>query len=76
MHYTASYARTHLSRLIRQAEVGEDVIIVRGTRPIARIVPLNGPKSDGQSDPDSAKEAGILTDRLVRHRRSNRLRSH
>jgi len=56
MRYTASYARPHLSRLLRQAEASEDVIIMRRNKPIARIVPLDGSKSEGQSSPDSAKD--------------------
>lgn len=31
-------AKTHLSRLLAQAEAGEDVVIARNGKPVARIV--------------------------------------
>jgi prevent-host-death family protein len=40
MRYTTSQARTHFSRLIREAEEGEEVIIMRGSTDIARVLPL------------------------------------
>jgi prevent-host-death family protein len=33
-------AKTHLSRLLEQVEAGEEVIIARAGRPIARLVPF------------------------------------
>lgn len=33
-------AKTHLSRLLDRVEAGEDVIIARAGRPIARLVPI------------------------------------
>lgn len=35
-----SQARTHLSKLVRRAEAGEEIIILRGRKPVARIAPL------------------------------------
>ncbi len=32
-------ARTHLSRLLARVEAGDVVVIVRGGRPVARLVP-------------------------------------
>lgn len=32
-------AKTHLSRLVDQAAAGEDVVIARAGRPVARLVP-------------------------------------
>lgn len=37
-------AKTHLSRLVDQAAAGEDVIIARGGKPIARLTRLGPPK--------------------------------
>ena len=31
-------AKTHLSRLLAQVEAGEDVVIARGGKPVARLV--------------------------------------
>ena len=43
MQVTVHTAKTQLSKLIEAAERGEDVIIARGSVPVARIVPI-GPK--------------------------------
>ena len=34
-------AKTHLSEYVRRAEAGEEVIITRHNKPVAKIVPLN-----------------------------------
>lgn len=33
-------AKTHLSRLVREALRGEEIVIARGRRPVVRLVPL------------------------------------
>lgn len=33
-------AKTHLSRLIERVEAGEEIVLARGGRPVARLVPL------------------------------------
>lgn len=35
-------AKTHLSRLLDQVESGEEIVIARGGRPVARLVPYRG----------------------------------
>jgi prevent-host-death family protein len=42
-------AKTHLSRLLRDVENGGEVILERGGRPIARIVPAVEPVSPADS---------------------------
>lgn len=37
-------AKTHLSRLLQRVEAGEEIVIARAGRPIARIVPLEPPR--------------------------------
>jgi len=37
-------AKTHLSRLLAQVESGEEVIISRAGRPVARLIPITAPK--------------------------------
>jgi prevent-host-death family protein len=32
-------AKTHLSRLLERAEAGEEIVIARGGRPVAKLVP-------------------------------------
>ncbi len=38
MSYTVHQAKTNLSRLIKEAEEGKEVIIMRGKTPVARLV--------------------------------------
>jgi prevent-host-death family protein len=33
-------AKTHLSRLLARVEAGEEIVIARGGRPVARLVPV------------------------------------
>ena len=39
-----SEAKTHLSRLIQEVRNGKEVIIARGNKPVARLVPLDSEK--------------------------------
>jgi prevent-host-death family protein len=38
---TIHEAKTNLSKLIEQAERGEEIIIARGKEPVVRLVPIN-----------------------------------
>jgi prevent-host-death family protein len=44
MPYTVHQAKTHLSRLLKEAEAGHEITILRGKKPVAKIVPFNEPK--------------------------------
>jgi len=46
-------AKTNLSRLIRKAARGEEVIIARGIKPVARLVPVAAVR--GKRQPGSLK---------------------
>ncbi len=35
-------AKTHLSRLLRRVAAGEEIVIAKGGRPVARLVPVRG----------------------------------
>ncbi len=37
---TIDVAETQLSKLIRRAQAGEEIVIVRGKEPVARLVPV------------------------------------
>ena len=50
---TIHQAKTNLSRLIQKAAEGEEVIIARGSKPVARLVPLGEIK--GKRQPGSLK---------------------
>ena len=39
-------AKTHLSELIARAERGEEVIITRHNKPVAKLVPVAAPRAD------------------------------
>ncbi len=39
---TIHAAKTHLSRLIERARAGQSVVIAKGKKPVARLVPLKG----------------------------------
>ena len=45
---TIHQAKTNLSRLIKKASNGEEVIIARGSKPVARLVPLGEIRSHRQ----------------------------
>ncbi len=36
-------AKTHLSEYVARAEAGEEVVIMRHHKPVAKIVPMNAP---------------------------------
>lgn len=40
MKYTVHQAKTNLSRLLQEAYAGKEVIILRGTKPVAKLVAL------------------------------------
>jgi prevent-host-death family protein len=50
MAYTVHQAKTQFSRLLKEAEAGKEVIVLRGKKPVARIVPINEPAA---SQPES-----------------------
>jgi prevent-host-death family protein len=39
MAYTVHQAKTHFSRLLKEAEAGQEVIVMRGSKPVAKLVP-------------------------------------
>lgn len=41
MSYTVHQAKTNLSKLIKEAESGKEVIITRAKKPVAKIVPID-----------------------------------
>lgn len=50
---TIHEAKTNLSRLIEKASAGEDIVIARGSKPVARLVPVGEVK--GRRQPGSLK---------------------
>lgn len=40
---TVHAAKTNLSKLLAQVEAGEEVVIMRGSTPVAKLVPVDPP---------------------------------
>jgi prevent-host-death family protein len=40
MAYTVHQAKTNFSRILKEVEAGKEVIVLRGKKPVARIVPV------------------------------------
>ena len=60
MIYSTHQAKTHLSRLLKEAEAGAEVVIAKGKRTIARLVAV---KQEGQKD---RPKVGVITSKPVR----------
>jgi prevent-host-death family protein len=43
MAYTVHQAKTHFSRLLKEAEAGQEVVVMRGAKPVAKLVPIDEP---------------------------------
>jgi prevent-host-death family protein len=43
MAYTVHQAKTQFSRLLKEAEAGQEVIVMRGSKPVAKVVAINEP---------------------------------
>lgn len=54
---TIHEAKTNLSRLIQKASTGEDIIIARGSKPVARLVAVGELKGK--------RQAGSLKGKIV-----------
>jgi prevent-host-death family protein len=55
---TIHQAKTNLSRLIARASEGEEIIIARGSKPVARLVPIGAVK--GKRQPGSLKGKVVI----------------
>jgi prevent-host-death family protein len=51
------YAKTHLSRLLQQVAAGEEIVIAKAGRPVARLVPVETMKKP--------RELGFVEGRLT-----------
>jgi prevent-host-death family protein len=49
-------AKTHLSELLHRVEAGEEVVIARAGKPVARLVPVQ----PGSSDRPLGLDAGLV----------------
>lgn len=58
--YNIHEAKTHFSKLIEKARLGEDVIVAKAGKPVVRIVPVDAPKK--QRQPGSARGMFTMAD--------------
>ena len=56
-------AKTHLSAILKRVESGEDILIAKAGKPIARISPI--PASSGKRTPGSAKGKIVMTQNFM-----------
>lgn len=56
-------AKTHLSAILKRVESGEDVLIAKAGKPIARISPI--PASSGKRHPGSAKGKIVMAQNFM-----------
>ncbi len=66
-------AKTHLSEYVARAEAGEEVIIMRHNKPVARIVPLNAPSAPARVVPRFVQRSFNLGPPLVDLTKANQL---
>ncbi len=43
MVYTVHQAKTNFSRILKEVEAGQEVIVMRGKKPVAKVVPIQAP---------------------------------
>ena len=61
---TIHAAKTNLSKLIAKAEAGEEVVIYRGDKPAAKLVPANANTKQSQRQPGRFKGRFPIDDRF------------
>ena len=69
MTYTVHQAKTNLSKLLKEAEAGQEVVISRGKVPVAKLVALQPVKPPAEDkDPAASKLPDLepLTDKELR----------
>lgn len=48
-------AKTHLSKILRRVTAGEEIVIARAGKPVARLVPVAEPKRERELGRDRGK---------------------
>ena len=60
-------AKTHLSELVARAERGEEVVITRHNKPVAKLVPVTRARRSAASGRQAAIEALLAFEPIVVH---------
>ena len=58
-------AKTHLSELIARAEKGEEVVITRHNKPVAKLVPVGRPRRSGAAGRQAAIDALLAFEPII-----------
>jgi len=58
--HTVHYAKTHLSKLLEQVEDGKEIVLARGRKPIARLIPCS------ESDENDRPKIGETTSKSLK----------
>jgi len=58
--HTVHYAKTHLSKLLEQVEDGKEIVLARGRKPIARLIPCS------ESDKNDRPKIGETTSKSLK----------
>ena len=58
--HTVHYAKTHLSKLLEQVEDGKEIILARGRKPIARLIPCS------EIDKNDRPKIGVTTSKSLK----------
>ena len=66
------HAKTHLSKLVEEVALGEEIIIAKAGKPIAKLVPIDKPKKNIRV-PGSMKNQIIFTDNYNQPMREDEL---
>lgn len=59
--YSIGEAKTQLSKLVHQAEAGEEVVVRRGPKPVARIIAIS------EREPAVRRKPGAMRGRIKMH---------
>ena len=46
MEVNLHYAKTHLSKILDRVALGEEVVIAKAGKPVARLIPIEAPPRD------------------------------
>ena len=66
------HAKTHLSKLVEEVALGEEIITAKAGKPIAKLVPIDKPKKNIRV-PGSMKNQIIFTDNYNQPMREDEL---
>ena len=62
MSYTVHQAKTQFSRLLKEVEAGKEVIVTRGKKPVAKLVPVIESAAYSRKDLAGAYDNGAMYD--------------